>query len=114
MRFLVQANAHVISDAMIRDVNESPCFTDGMKLTDLMRRLWPEISNRLQFRWLGIADDADNREIEGNNGGQHLFQALFGTVGHIFGSNESSRPYITHQVDGFVAVIRLDTIDRKE
>ena len=49
LRLLLHPNASLISHPMVSHGNEPSCFTDCMKLADLMGSLRPEVSDRLQF-----------------------------------------------------------------
>src|SRR6266480_3560070 len=82
--FLLHADAHISFHPMISIINQSPRLTKRMKLADLMWNIRPEFGNRLQFRWLSIADHTKDWHLQRHNRSQDLFQPLFRTLRDIF------------------------------
>jgi hypothetical protein len=68
-------------------------------------------SNPLQQRLLGVADRADDGDVQVVDRAQQSGDRRGIAAADILGSQQAPGDHIAHQIDGFVAFVRLDAVD---
>lgn len=86
-------------------------FAQVMKLTNLMRNIWPYGGNGLQERFLGIAHRSHHGDAQVTNGLEQGSHGRRIAAADVLGSEQASGDHVPHEVDGFAAFIRLNSIN---
>jgi hypothetical protein len=95
--------------------NRPAGFPQVMKLTELMRDVGKNVSDRLPQRQLPIADHPHHREVFQSRHGRLEKQAQLVATGRqqATGQQDVSRQHLPHHPEDFMALVRLQAIHRQ-
>jgi hypothetical protein len=111
---LLDCFADLLAQAAIRLIHGATGFPQVVKLAALVRDLGPEGRDRLAKRLLRVTDGSQHGQVQGHDRRQEPFDRLGVTHPHVLGGEHAAGEHVAHEVDGFVAVVGLNAIDRDD